>query len=61
MDDVRNKQRSKSANMKTLRSQMDLSLVPGARAGYQAKIDPRTQGLELNHPDKELFLNHKQF
>ena len=44
-DDVRNKQRSKSVNMKTLKSQMDL----------------RMQGLGLNHPDKELFLNHKQF
>ena len=44
-DNVRNQQRSKSANMKTLKSQMDL----------------RTQGLGLNHPEKELFLNHKQF
>ena len=31
--------------MKTLKYQMDL----------------RKQGLGLNHPDKELFLNHKQF
>ena len=44
-DDVRNKQRSKSANIKTLKSQMDL----------------RKQGLGLNNLDNELFLNHKQF
>ena len=39
-DDVRNKLRSKSANMKTLKSQMDL----------------RKQGLGLNNPDNKLFL-----
>ena len=44
-DDVRNKQRSKSADMKTLKSQIDL----------------RKQGLGLNNPDNKLFLNHEQF
>ena len=44
-DGVRNKQRSMSANMKTLKSRMDL----------------RKQVLGLNYPDRELFLNHKQF
>ena len=44
-DDVRNKQRSKSANMKTLKSQIDL----------------RKQGLGLNNVDNKLFLNHEQF
>ena len=44
-DAVRNKQRSMSANMKTLKSQIDL----------------RKQIIGLNYPDRELFLNHKQF
>ena len=44
-DDVRNKQRSKSANMKTVKSQMDL----------------RKQGLGLNNADNKLFLTHEQF
>ena len=44
-DDVRNKQRSMSANMKTLKSWIDL----------------RKQVIGLNYPDKELFPNHKQF
>jgi len=44
-DDVRNKQRSKSANLKTLKSQIDL----------------RKQGLRLNNADNKLFLNHEQF
>ena len=44
-DDVRSKQRTKSANMKTLKSQIDL----------------RKQGLGLNNPDNKLFLNHEQF
>ena len=44
-DDVRNKQRSKSANMKTLKSQIDL----------------RKQGQGLNNADNKLFLNHEQF
>ena len=44
-DDVRSKQRSKSANMKTLKSQIDL----------------RKQGLGLNNADNLLFLNHEQF
>ena len=45
MNDVRSKQRSKSANMKTLKSQIDL----------------RKQGLGLNNPDNKLFLNDEQF
>ena len=44
-DDVINKQRPKSANMKTLKSQIDL----------------RKQGLGLNNTDNKLFLNHEQF
>ena len=44
-DDVINKQRSKSANMKTLKSQIDL----------------RKQGLGLNNAYNKLFLNHEQF
>ena len=44
-DDVINKQRSKSANMKTLKSQIDL----------------RKQGLGLYNTDNKLFLNHEQF
>ena len=44
-DDVRNKQRSKYANMKALMSQMDL----------------RKQGIRLNNPDNKLLQNHKQF
>ena len=44
-DDVINKQRSKSANMKTLKSQIDLG----------------KQGLGLNNTDNKLFLNHEQF
>ena len=43
--DVRNKQRPKSANMKTLKSQIDL----------------RKQGLGLNNPDNKLLLNHEHF
>ena len=44
-DDVINKQRPKSANMKTLKSQIDL----------------RKQGLGLTNADNKLFLNHEQF
>ena len=44
-DDVRSKQRSMYANMKTLKSQIDL----------------RKQGLGLNNADNKLFLNHEQF
>ena len=44
-DDVRNKQRSNSANIKTLKSQIDL----------------RKQVLGLNNADNKLFLNHEQF
>ena len=44
-DDVINKQRSKYANMKTLKSQIDLI----------------KQGLGLNNADNKLFLNHEQF
>ena len=44
-DAVRNKQRSMSANVKTLKSQIDL----------------KKQVLGLNYPDRELFLNRKQF
>ena len=44
-DDVINKQRSKSANMKTLKSQIDLG----------------KQGVGLNNADNKLFLNHEQF
>ena len=44
-DDVINKQRPKSANVKTLKSQLDL----------------RKQGLGLNKADKKLFLNNEQF
>jgi len=45
MHDVRNKQRSKYANMKTFKSQIDL----------------RKQGLGLNNTENKLFLNHEQF
>ena len=44
-DDVINKQRPKSANMKTHKSQIDL----------------RKQGLGLNNADNKLSLNHEQF
>ena len=44
-DDVINKQRPKSANMKTLKSQIDL----------------RKQELGINNADNKLFLNHEQF
>ena len=44
-DDVINKQRPKSANMKTLKSQIDLG----------------KQGVGLNNADNKLFLNHEQF
>ena len=44
-DGSEKKQRSMSANMKTLKSQIDL----------------RKQVLGLNYLDRELFLNHKQF
>ena len=44
-DDVRNKQRLMSANMKTLKSRIDL----------------RKEVQGLNYLDKTLFLNHKQF
>ena len=46
-DAVRNKQRSMSANMKTLK--------------IKSWINLRKQVLGLNYLDKELFLNHKQF
>ena len=44
-DGVRNKQRSMSANMKTLKCRIDL----------------RKQALGLNYSDRELLLNHEQF
>ena len=44
-DDVINKERLMSANMKPLKSQIDF----------------RKQGVGLNNSDNKLFLNHEQF